>query len=231
MANKHVVTTMSDKRWNRKPGNVPASVALVTEIDWRWSLLGNRPSRKLVSRRESKETDHLWFAYQAHLQKKWSPGAAGFQIYSPFRFSVMTCDLSKLSNPNEESGHRITVLFFTIKWRAKQLASHQWLRTEGREDQEMEEKTSNTEQMCGGHLPAWWIVGEITLCVIADKSVQRFAEGVNVSAKNNNTISTARLIRWIFLFFTSASGVFWQIHCTTATMWPGGRIFNKIKYT
>lgn len=35
MGNKHVVTTVSDKHSNRKPGNVSASVAKVTEIDRR----------------------------------------------------------------------------------------------------------------------------------------------------------------------------------------------------
>lgn len=117
IGNRHVVTTVSDKHWNRKPGNVSASVAVVTELDWRWSLLGNLPSRKLVSRRESKETDHFWFAFQSASAEKMVAILRQEQLVS--RFTLRSCFswwtvLSKLSNPNEESGHRITLCFFTI---------------------------------------------------------------------------------------------------------------------
>lgn len=89
METKHVVTTVSDMQWNRKPGNVPASVAMVTEIERRWSLLGNLPSRKLVSRRESKETDHFWFAFQAASAEKMVAILRQEQLV--FRFTLRFC--------------------------------------------------------------------------------------------------------------------------------------------
>lgn len=72
---------------------------------------------------------------------------ARIEIYSTFLFSVMHDDLW-LMKPNEEKK----------TWRGKVLASHRWLYWR-REERWMGSAFSNTEQMCCGHLPAWWKMG------------------------------------------------------------------------